>query len=84
MTEPVLLNNLDHGDLRVRLERGALYGDAVNQVTVFATEFEALQREYAIVFRRDAAGRFRAVVLLGLALLIALAFEFVNAREPVP
>ncbi|WP_404333663.1 SapC family protein [Sphingomonas sp. MMS12-HWE2-04] len=62
----VVLNNIDHGDLRVRLERGAAFGDAINQAIVFPTEFEALQREYVILFRRDAEGGWRSTVLLGL------------------
>lgn len=66
MSDPVLLNNIDHHDLRVVTGWGARWGDAVNEVTVFATEFEALSRDYPIVFRRDAAGAFRATVLLGL------------------
>jgi len=66
MAGPVLLNNVDHAGLRVVLERGAAYGDAINQAVVFATEFEELQRDYAILFRRDPAGAYRAVVLLGL------------------
>lgn len=66
MASPVLLNNVDHGDLRIVLDRGAAHGDAVNQCVVFVTEFEELQREYPIVFRRDPAGAYRATVLLGL------------------
>jgi hypothetical protein len=62
----VALNNVDHADLRVKLERGAAYGDAVNQAVVFPTEFEALQRDYVILFRRDTAGQWRSTVLLGL------------------
>ncbi|TCM20538.1 SapC protein [Novosphingobium sp. PhB165] len=65
LSGPVLLNNVDHHDLRVITDFGAEWGDAVNQTTVFAPEFEALSREYPIVFRRDAAGAFRAVALLG-------------------
>lgn len=65
MAGSVLLNNVDHADLRVVLDRGAAYGDAVNQSVVFATEFEELQRDYAILFRRDPAGAYRATVLLG-------------------
>jgi hypothetical protein len=65
MTQAVL-NNIDHADLRVKLERGAAFGDAVNQAIVFPTEFEALQREYVILFRRDAEGAWRSTVLLGL------------------
>ncbi|MBC9032156.1 SapC family protein [Sphingomonas sp. JC676] len=66
MSQPVLLNNVDHADLRVVLERRAAFGDTVNQAVVFPTEFEALQREYAILFRRDAAGAWRSTALLGL------------------
>src|SRR5688500_8096088 len=63
----VLLNNVDHHDLRVITCRGAEFGDAVSQVMVFPTEFEAVQREYPIVFRRDGEGALRPVALLGLA-----------------
>ena len=62
----VLLNNVDHHDLRVITRHGAEFGEAVNQVLVFPTEFENVQREYPIVFRRDAEGRLRPVALLGL------------------
>lgn len=61
-----VLNNIDHADLRIRLDRGAAFGDAVNQMTVFPTEFEALSREYVLIFRRDGAGSWRSTVLLGL------------------
>ncbi|MGN8001341.1 SapC family protein [Sphingomonas sp. 22176] len=61
-----VLNNIDHADLRIRLDRGAAFGDAVNQMTVFPTEFEALQRDYVLIFRRDADGSWRSTVLLGL------------------
>lgn len=66
MTNRVLLNNVDHHDLRVVLGHGPEFGDAVNQSLVFPTEFEAAQRDYPILFRKDAEGRFQAVVLLGL------------------
>ena len=62
----VLLNNVDHHDLCVITRRGAELGDGVNQVMLFPTEFEAAQREYPIVFRRDAEGALRPVALLGL------------------
>jgi hypothetical protein len=62
----VLLNNVDHHDLRVITRHGAGFGEAVNQVMVFPTEFEEVQREYPIVFRRDAEDALRPVALLGL------------------
>lgn len=48
------------------LGHGARFGDAVNQTVVFPTEYESLQREYVILFRRDPDGAYRSVVLLGL------------------
>jgi hypothetical protein len=63
----VLLNNVDHHDLRVITRHAAELGDAVNQTLVFPTEFESVQRHYPIVFRRDAEGALRPVALLGLA-----------------
>jgi hypothetical protein len=66
MTNRVLLNNTDHQDLRVAIRHGADFGDSVNQVLVFPTEFEQVQREYPIVFRKSDGGDFYAVALLGL------------------
>ena len=63
----VLLNKVDHHDLRVVTRGGPEFGDAVNQVPVFPTEFENVQREYPIVFRNDAEGVVRPLALLGLA-----------------
>ena len=66
MTNKVLLNNVDHADLRVIIRPGPEFGDSINQVLVFPTEFEDLQREYPIFFRKDANGDYQAVALLGL------------------
>lgn len=66
MSHIVLLNNIDHGDLRVMGGYEDRFGDSVNQTRVFPAEFEALAREYPILFRREAEGAFYAVVLLGL------------------
>lgn len=66
MTNIVLLNNVDHAELVVATGFGRTYGDAVNQTRVFPAEFEALQREYAILFRRDASGAYLSIILLGL------------------
>lgn len=63
----VLLNNVDHHDLRVMERSGTDADDQVNQVLVFPTEFENVQREYPIVIRKDAEGALRPVALLGLA-----------------
>jgi hypothetical protein len=66
MTRTVVLDNIAHKDLRVRTGYAAEFGDNVNQVLVFPTEFIYVQREYPILFRRDSGGRFQAVALLGL------------------
>ena len=71
MARYVRLDNVAHRDLAVAKRYAAAHGDAVNQVLALPTEFEALQREYPILFRRDpaadgAAGWY-AVALLGFA-----------------
>jgi hypothetical protein len=66
MTRLQLLNNVDHHDLRVIARHAADYGDSVNQVLVFPTEFDRVQREYPILFRLDAEEGLQAVALLGL------------------
>ncbi|TPG53101.1 SapC family protein [Sphingomonas glacialis] len=66
MTNTVLLDTIAHADLRVAIGHAAEFGDAVNQTVVFPTEFDAAQRDYPILFRRDAEGAFYAVALLGL------------------
>ena len=62
---PVQINNIDHADLRVSPRAGAAFGDAANQALVFPAEFEELQREFAIIFRRRDEG-LQAYALLGL------------------
>ena len=62
----VLLNNIDHHDLRLIMRGSRAAGDGVNQVLVFPTELEAAQRDFPIVLRPDAGGRLRPVALLGL------------------
>jgi hypothetical protein len=66
MASPILLNNIDHGDVRIVTGHSAAFGDAINQVTVFPTEYEALQREYPILFRQQPDGSYYSVALLGL------------------
>ncbi|MDB5906959.1 MAG: Peptidase [Massilia sp.] len=62
----VLLNNVDHKDLRVVTSRGAQYGDAVMWALTFPAEFRDVQSNYPIVFRKTADGAgFEAVALFG-------------------
>lgn len=66
MPNYAILDNVAHADLRVKIEYGEAYGDAINQALVFPTEFQELQREYPIFFRQSPEQKFYAVVLLGL------------------
>ena len=66
MTRTVLLDNVTHQNLRVRTGYSAEFGDNVNCVLIFPTEFAYAQREYPILFRRDTNGDLQAVALLGL------------------
>jgi len=66
MTRTVVLDNIAHKDLRVRTGFSAEFGDNVNMVLVFPTEFVHVQREYPILFRRKQEGRLEAFALLGL------------------
>ena len=64
MARRVQLDNVDHQHLRV-IDR-ASSDLSVNQALVVPNEFEQLQREYPILFRRDADGQFQSVAILGL------------------
>lgn len=64
MARRVPLDNVDHQHLRVLA--GATSELSVNQALVLPSEFEQLQREYSILFRKDSDGGFQAVAILGL------------------
>lgn len=66
MSNLVILDNVEHHDLKVSCERGEAFGDHTNQVLVFPNEFRELQREYPIFFRKDEQGEYQSVALLGL------------------
>ncbi|MCL1499959.1 SapC family protein [Xanthomonas nasturtii] len=68
MTNAVLLNNLDHRELRVITAHGGAYGDDVMSAVTFPQEFRQLQAQYPIVFHRSDSGRFQPLALLGLRL----------------
>jgi hypothetical protein len=65
MTRNVLLNNVDHRDLRVVTARGAQYGDSVMSAATFPAEFRSVQAHYPIVFHKTSDGQFQPVALLG-------------------
>lgn len=67
MAQHVLLNNVDHHDLRIITRREAALGDAVMLAHTFPAEFRHLQAHYPIVYQKTADGlSFQAVALLGL------------------
>lgn len=63
----VLLNNVDHRDLRVDTRRGARFGDGVMSCVTFPAEFRSLQAHYPIVFRATGNGGFQPIALFGLS-----------------
>jgi hypothetical protein len=66
MPRHVLLNNVQHKNLRVITRSSVQFGDDVGSVVVFPTEFREAQREYPIFFRKEPGTEdFLSVVLLG-------------------
>jgi SapC len=65
MANTVLLNNIDHKDLRVITTRSAEYGDNVMSALTFPAEFRNIQAHYPIVFRKAADGQFQPLALFG-------------------
>jgi hypothetical protein len=65
MTRHVLLNNVEHKDLKVVTRYSAEYGHSVHAVLTFPTEYADIQREYPILFRRE-GDSWQSVALLGL------------------
>ncbi len=65
MANNVLLNNVDHRDLRIITTRSAEYGDNVMFALTFPDEFRSIQAHYPIVFQRTADGRFQPLALFG-------------------
>ncbi len=66
MTNHQILNPADHGQLRIRTEPGASFGDAVTACLAVPAEFRRLACEFPILFRFDAEhGSFSALALMG-------------------
>lgn len=66
MARHELLNNITHQHTHVMHHFASQYGDNVASVPVFPTEFIELQKDYAILLRRDADdSSYQAVALLG-------------------
>ncbi len=66
MTNPVVLNNVTHKDLRINTRHTRQNTETQMIALALPFEFRSLQHEYPIVFYQDEQQRFHAVVLLGL------------------
>ncbi|MEX2124099.1 MAG: SapC family protein [Woeseia sp.] len=66
MTNHVLLNNVDHKDLRIITARSAALGDNVMCAATFHQEFRNVQAHYPIFFRKEpGTSGFRPVAMFG-------------------
>ena len=66
MPKSVLLNNVEHKDLRVITRRGAEFGDNLMACPTFPAEFRDVQACYPIVFRKTTDGLgFEPIALFG-------------------
>jgi len=66
MTEHVLLDNINHQDLKISPHFKAEFGDKVNTVATFITELTEMQSVYPLFFRKDNnTGEYQLVAMLG-------------------
>lgn len=66
MPKHVLLNNVEHKDLKVRPGYSALYGDNVASTLTFPSEFGDVHKEYPILFQKNQeTGLYQSIALLG-------------------
>lgn len=65
MSNHVLLDNVTHKDIKVRLERGVELGDNMGYAVIVPREFRQVIASYPIVFRKNNGGQFEAVALFG-------------------
>jgi len=61
-----LLNNVDHKDLKIIIDRSAELGDNIWYAVTFPSEFRNLQRHYPVFFAKNPDdGEFQAVAMFG-------------------
>lgn len=66
MANNVLLNSIDHKDVKVITDRSEQYGDNLWYSLTFPSEFRSVQAYYPIFFNKDAdTGQFFSVALFG-------------------
>lgn len=68
MANIVALNNIHHKNLKIVTTYSERFGNKVDCVLTFPTEFAQIQREYPIFFQKHPdTGQFQSIVLLGIA-----------------
>ncbi|MYD96884.1 MAG: SapC family protein [Gammaproteobacteria bacterium] len=65
MADFVMLNNVDHQDVRIITDRSSRYGDNVMLALTFPFEFRNVQAHYPILFQGDSDGGYYPVALFG-------------------
>lgn len=65
MSNPVLLDNITHKDIKIRLEREASMGDNIGYSVIVPQEFRQIIACYPILFRKNAHGKFEAIAIFG-------------------
>ncbi len=65
MANHVLLNNVEHKDLKVITTHSDAYGENIMCVPVYPVECRHAQAHYPLMFAKDANGNFQMVALLG-------------------
>ena len=68
MANYVMLNNVEHQNVKIITERSKRFGDKVNLALTFPIEFRRVQSCYPIFFQKDAgSGPFHPIALFGFA-----------------
>ena len=65
MTNHVLINNVEHNEVRVVTTRSAKFGDAIMSCITFPLEFRSVQAWYPILLQSFPDGAMRPVALFG-------------------
>src|SRR5699024_5985162 len=65
MTRPVLLDNVEHRDLRVDVTHRGSPGEDMMMAPTFPAEFRSVQACHPIVYRQTTQGTFAPMALLG-------------------
>lgn len=65
MSNHQLLNNIEHKDLKINVDKSAQLGNAKTYSVLYPFEFKHAQADYPIFFLKDDKGEFNAIALFG-------------------